>query len=123
MLSFGLFALFRGRCRGLRISRIEKLRRVRQEGRTDPANESGYSYSFALWDANGNQIWQIPGDHSNSGGISNSITSIPWGTDPTGSNSLPSVNSLTSGETYQWQIQLQDANGNSTQMQVSYTPN
>jgi hypothetical protein len=89
---------------------------------TDPANAANYVYSFSLWDSNGNQIWQIP-NHDSGAGFPSTITSITWGTDPTGSNNSPSVSTLTSGESYNWQIQVQDANGNSTQMQVSYEPN
>jgi hypothetical protein len=89
---------------------------------TDPADAGSYTYNFNLWDANGNQIWQIP-DHDSGHGFPSTITSITWGTDPTGSSNPPSVGTLTSGETYNWQIQVQDENGNSTQMQVSYEPN
>jgi hypothetical protein len=89
---------------------------------TDPADAANYTYSFQLWDQNGNQIWSIPGDNSRSNGFSSSIRSIKWGTDPTSSNNPPSVPSLTSGEWYQWQIQVQDANGNSAQQGVAYKP-
>lgn len=89
---------------------------------TDPADASSYVYSFNLWDANGNQIWRIP-NHDSGNGFASTITSIVWGTDPTGASNPPSVNALTNGENYNWQIQAQDANGNSTQMQVSYEPN
>ena len=71
-------------------------------------------------DNSGNTIWQIPGSNSNSNGFSSSITSITWGTDPTGdSTNTPSVGSLTTGTTYNWQIQVQDASGNSAQ-QIEY---
>jgi hypothetical protein len=89
---------------------------------TDPAPAASYVYSFNLWDANGNQIWQIP-NHDSGAGFPSTITSITWGTDPTGSNNPPSVSTLTDGENYNWQIQVQDANGNTAQMQVSYEPN
>ena len=88
---------------------------------TDPANASNYSYQFWISGNNGN-IWQIPGNNSNSDGFSSSITSITWGTDPTGGGSLPSVGSLTPGTNYVWQIQVRDSDGNSTQTQVSYQP-
>jgi hypothetical protein len=71
-------------------------------------------------DNQGQTIWQLPGN--NSSGFSNSITSITWGTDPTGGNSLPTVNQLTSGTTYYWQIQVIDTNGNSTQQRTFYKP-
>lgn len=90
---------------------------------TDPANASSYTYQFYLSDSSGNTIWQIPGQNSNLNGFSSSITSITWGTDPTGdSTNTPSVPSLTTGTTYNWQITVQDANGNSAQTQVSMTP-
>ena len=87
---------------------------------TDPASAGNYIYSFSLWDSNGNTIWQIPGNDSKSNGFSNSITSIPWGTDPTGGGSTPTVTSLSSGSMYNWQIQAQDSSGNEAQMQVSF---
>lgn len=101
---------------------------------TDPTltNASSYFYSFYLDQQNGTcpssgcQIWQIPGNNSNSSGFSNSITSIPWNTDPTGGGSLPSANPLTSGTTYNWTIQIndntnQDGNqANSAQSSVSF---
>ena len=67
-----------------------------------------------------NTVWQIPGNNSKSNGFSSSIASILWGIDPTGGGSTPSVGSLTTGTNYNWQIQVQDSNGNSTVQQVSY---
>lgn len=89
---------------------------------TDPSSASSYTYQFNLTDNNGNTIWQIPGNNSNSGNFSSSITSITWGTDPTGANNPPSVSSLTSGVTYNWQIAVQDANGNQAVTQVDFIP-
>jgi len=90
---------------------------------TDPASASSYTYQFYISDNNGNQIWQIPSNNSKSNGFSSSITSITWGTDPTGdSSNTPSPSILTTGVQYNWQIQLQDTNGNSTQTQVDYIP-
>jgi len=91
---------------------------------TDPANASNYTYQFSLCCYNNSNIWQIPGDNSNSGGFSSSITSVPWSTtvDPTGATNPPSVTSLTLGTVYTWQIQLQDSNGNQTTTQVNYQP-
>ena len=88
---------------------------------TDPANAANYTYSFTLWDQNGNQIWQIPGNNSNSNGFSSAITSITWPNDPTGGGSTPSVPSLSSNGTYMWQIQVADSSGNVTQTQASFT--
>uniref|UniRef100_E6PXF5 Dystroglycan-type cadherin-like domain-containing protein n=1 Tax=mine drainage metagenome TaxID=410659 RepID=E6PXF5_9ZZZZ len=89
---------------------------------TDPASASSYTYQFYLTDNNGNMIWQIPGNNSNSGNFSSSITSITWGTDPTSSNNSPSVPSLTTGATYNWQLTVQDSNGNQATTGVSFIP-
>jgi hypothetical protein len=89
---------------------------------TDPADSSSYTFSFSLWDHAGTAVWQIPGNNSNSGGFDNPITSIPWGIDPTGSGSMPTVPNLTTGATYTWQVQLQDKNGNSAQTQTYFIP-
>ena len=90
---------------------------------TDPASASSYTYQFYLNDNNGNTIWQIPGNNSSLNGFASTITSIVWGTDPTGdTTNTPSVPSLTTGTNYNWQISVQDSNGNSSQQQVSMTP-
>jgi hypothetical protein len=87
---------------------------------TDPTNASTYTYQFQLWDQNGNQIWQIPGNNSNSNGFASSITSITWNVDPTNSGDLPSVSSLNGNSTYYWQITTNDTNGDSAQVQVTF---
>lgn len=87
---------------------------------TPPTNGSAYAYSFTLWDFNGNTIWQIPGNNSNSSGFSSAIKSILWGVDPTNGGSLPSVSSLSAGGNYQWQIQAQDVYGNQSSTQVNF---
>ena len=89
---------------------------------TDPANASSYTYQFYLSDNNGNTVWQIPGTNSSSYGFSSSFTSITWGTDPTGSNNPPSVGSLTSGTTYNWQLSVQDANDNQASTVMYFIP-
>jgi hypothetical protein len=89
---------------------------------TDPPNAGNYTYQFTLWDPNGNVLWQIPGANAAAGGFSSAITSIAWGTDPTGANNPPSIPSLTAGEAYTWSIQVEDGNGNTAEMPVSYTP-
>ena len=81
---------------------------------TDPANAGRYQYQFCLMDDQGNTIWQIPGNGSNSGGFSSAITSITWGADPTDATNLPPVFAVTPGATYIWQIQVMDGNGNSS---------
>ncbi len=88
---------------------------------TDPANANTYQYSFYMNDSLGNMIWQLPGNNSQSNGFTSSITSIVWGTDPTGGNSSP-TGALTHGTTYYWQIQVTDSNGNSTQQRTFYKP-
>ena len=90
---------------------------------TYPANASNYTYQFYMNDSNGNTIWQIPGNNSNLSGFPSTVADIVWGTDPTGdSSNSPSVSSLTSGTTYNWQLQAQDANGNQARTQVYYIP-
>jgi hypothetical protein len=86
---------------------------------------SGFSYSFYLSanSCSGNcTIWQIPGQNSNTNGFASSITSITWGTDPTGGGSTPSVGSLTTGDQYNWSITVQDSNGNQAQTSTSFIP-
>jgi hypothetical protein len=88
----------------------------------DPAADSSDAFSFYLNDNNGNTIWEIPGQNSQSSGFSNSITSLTWDVDPTGGGSTTSVTSLTHGTQYNWSIQAQDSNGNSAQTQVYFVP-
>ncbi|MGD0890571.1 MAG: putative Ig domain-containing protein [Terracidiphilus sp.] len=88
---------------------------------TDPANASDYTYQFQLTDQNGNTIWQIPGQNSNSNGFASTITSITYGTDPTGGGSTPTLTQLATGTTYTWWIQVDDANQNQATTQVQFT--
>ena len=88
----------------------------------DPPDGAGYTYQFTLWDSSGNVLWQIPAAGSQSSGFSSAITSIAWGTDPTGAGNPPAVASLTAGETYTWSIQVIDSYGNTAEMPVSYQP-
>jgi len=89
---------------------------------TYPLSASNYTYQFYLQDNSGNQIWQIPGNNSNSNGFPSTVTQIVWGTDPTGGGSTPTVGSLTLGTTYNWSIQVQDSSNNSAQTQTYYIP-
>jgi hypothetical protein len=89
---------------------------------SDPADGSQYTYQFTLVDAKGNLVWQVPAEGAQSSGFSNSITSITWGTDPTGAANPPSVPSLTAGEIYLWTIAVQDANGNTAVTPMTYQP-
>ncbi len=86
---------------------------------TDPSSASNYTYQFQLGYGNGGTIWQIPGQNSNSNGFDSSITSITWGTDPTGGGSTPSLSPLTPG-TYNWQISVQDSKGNQANKQTYF---
>jgi hypothetical protein len=91
---------------------------------TDPPNAANYEYQFFLNAINndtGTTIWEIGQDLSGNG-FPSTITSIPWGTDPTGEGDTPSVNSLIQGDDYQWQINVIDSYGNQTAAQVNYTP-
>lgn len=90
---------------------------------TYPANASNYLYSFYL-SGNSGTIWQIPGNNSNANGFTSAQIPVPAGiqfpTDPTDNSNSPSVGSLTSGDTYNWQIQTQDTNGNQAQTQIYF---
>ena len=87
----------------------------------DPINASNYIYSFNINNSSGT-IWQVPGNNSNSNGLTSATTSLVWGVDPTDNTNTPSPSTLTLNTTYYWQIQVQDSNGNSTVQQVQYTP-
>jgi hypothetical protein len=95
---------------------------------TFPANPSNYVYSFYMNDSSGNTVWQIPGNNSNSNGITYAQTgsgttgTITWGTDPTGGGSTPSPSSLNTSTQYNWQIQVQDSNGNQATASTWYQP-
>ena len=90
---------------------------------TDPATAANYTYSFQLTDSNGNTIWQIPGANSAALGFASTITSIPWGTDPTGNAAnVPTVGALTAGTTYFWSIQIRDSKGNTATWLANYQP-
>ena len=91
---------------------------------TYPSSASSYTYQFWLCCNTNGTIWSIPGNNSKSNGFTN--TQIPgtltWGVDPTDSNNVPTLPSLTSGTSYNWSIQAQDSNGNSAQNSVWYQP-
>ena len=89
------------------------------------ANASDFIYSFYLSGPNGT-IWQIPSNNSNFNGFTSAQVPMPagitWGTDPIESVNPPSVTDLTSGDNYQWQIQVQDSAGNQALTTVYYVP-
>ena len=87
-----------------------------------PANAGNYTYQFAMWDANGNTVWEIPGNNSGSSGFSAAITSIAWGIDPTGANNPPAIPGLSATMSYTWAITAVDSDGNSSQIQTGYAP-
>jgi hypothetical protein len=89
---------------------------------TDPANASNYAYQFSLSNSPGGTIWQIPGGGITSKGFASTVTSIPWGTDPTGGGSVPTVGSLTLNSQYTWQIGAEDSYGNQAITEVQYQP-
>ena len=94
---------------------------------TYPAGSStaNYVYSFYISDSSGNTIWQIPNNNSNFNGFTyaqDSTGTITWGTDPLpGDNSTPTGNLNTSTQ-YNWQIMIQDSNGNSAWTSTWYAP-
>jgi hypothetical protein len=92
---------------------------------TYPASASSYVYMFSLCCSTNGDIWDIPGNNSNSNGFTSAqipLGQIPWNMDPTGGGSTPSIPSLSPSTSYNWQIQVQDGNGNSAQTQVQYQP-
>jgi hypothetical protein len=84
------------------------------------------NYLYQLWVAderNWATTWSIPSAYSASNGFTNSVSSITWGTDPTGvTNNTPTVSSMVSGDTYYWEIVAYDTNGNRSQVSGNYTP-
>jgi hypothetical protein len=88
---------------------------------TDPTDAASYAYQFQLYVNGGESVWQI-GDEGSGNGFASSITSITWGTDPTGEGSTPSLSSLSDSVEYGWAIQIIDTYGNTTFTRVNYQP-
>ena len=103
-----------------------------------------YYYQFSLSNNSGvcegnscsNDVWQVPSGNSGLNGFTyaedqgspyggtSTTGSLTWGNDPSGSGSSPSPSSLTTGNTYNWEIQVQDSNNypsNSAQSSVYFT--
>jgi hypothetical protein len=89
-----------------------------------PTNPSNYHYQFWLADERTwTTTWSIPNVYSASNSFTSSVSSIPWGTDPTGViNNTPTISNMVNGDTYGWEIVAYDANGNRSQASGSYTP-
>ena len=91
---------------------------------TYPASAGSYVYSFYLCCFNNSDIWDIPSNNSKSSGFTSAQIPVPAGiqfpTDPTNSSNAPTVNPLTSGDTYNWAISVQDSNGNQAQANVYF---
>jgi hypothetical protein len=96
------------------------------------ASTANYYYSFYISPSTCsgpcNDIWQIPGNNSKSNGFTYAETgsgttgTLTWGTDPIpGDNSTPTGN-LILNSVYNWQIQVQDSNGNQAQTMTWYQP-
>jgi hypothetical protein len=89
-----------------------------------PASPGNYLYQ--LWVADERTwttTWSIPNVYSASNSFTSSVSSIPWGTDPTGViNNTPTISNMVNGDTYGWEIVAYDANGNRSQASGSYTP-
>ena len=99
-----------------------------------PANAGNYSYVFSLID-NGptslGTIWQIPNQNSKSNGFTSSQVpasatggtgGIVFGTDPTNSSNAPTQSILNAGDTYRWQVNTIDSNGNAAQANTTFQP-
>ncbi|HLI03067.1 MAG TPA: hypothetical protein VKU93_02245, partial [Terracidiphilus sp.] len=98
---------------------------------TFPANPGDYVYIFNLQQNNCSSnctVWQIPGQNSGGGGFtyaetgSGSVGTIDWAVDPTGnSGNTPNPGSLQSSDQYNWNIIVQDNNGNQAQSYAQFT--
>jgi hypothetical protein len=96
------------------------------------ASTADYYYSFYISPTScsgscGN-IWQVPSNNSKTNGFtyaeagSGTTGTLTWGTDPIpGDNSTP-TGSLVLNSIYNWEIQIQDTNGNQAQNSTWYQP-
>jgi hypothetical protein len=90
---------------------------------TDPVNASNYTYDFyAQGSVVSSWLWEIPALPIPTNNFSSSITSVPWGVDPTGGGSVIPVSSMTNGIEYNWVVEAYDGKGNSSQQSVYYRP-
>lgn len=99
---------------------------------TFPASPSNYTYSFYIspssCSGSCSNVWQVPGENSNSNGFTYAETEtgattgqLTWGTDPTGGGSTP-TGPLTAGTQYNWSIQVQDSSSNQGFATTWYQP-
>ena len=85
---------------------------------TAPANPpASYTYFFGLYQSGGGQIWQFPGRNNNGIGLPSTATSLNFNSD-----GHAFVSALTTGVTYNWNLSVQDTNGNVAQQQASFAP-
>jgi hypothetical protein len=96
------------------------------------ASTANYDYSFYISPSScsgscGN-VWQIPGNNSKSNGFTYAETgsgttgTLIWGTDPIPGDSSSPTGSLNTSTQYNWEIQVQDSNGNQAQTSTWYQP-
>jgi hypothetical protein len=87
-----------------------------------PSSASIYTYQFELDVNNGNTVWKIPADHSNSKGFASTISPfITWDVDPTNTGDLPTSGSLSASTIYNWSISAYDTKMNEAKTSVSFT--
>jgi hypothetical protein len=89
------------------------------------ASTANYVYSFYMSDNNGNTIWQLPNQSSNSNGFTyaqDTSGTLTWNVDPIPGDNSSVQGTLNTSTQYNWQIQVQDSLGNSTQTRTWYQP-
>jgi hypothetical protein len=86
------------------------------------SNASSYTYQFWLCCGSNGDVWNIPGNHSQSNGFTNSQITPPlvWGVDPIDANNTPSPTSLSAGGSFSWAVESDDSYGNSARAQVNF---
>ena len=89
------------------------------------ASTAGDNYWFSLCCNSNNDIWDVPGQNSNSNGFTYTQApsgSLTWNVDPSGTGSSTSVSNLTVGTQYTWTITAIDGNGNQATAGTWYQP-
>jgi len=77
---------------------------------------ASYIYRLTLWGNTDSMYWRYPQDF----GLPSTTLSVLYNVD--GKASSPTGSSLTSGNSYNWAVQVRDANGNSASGQATYIP-